>query len=182
MVRWRLSRSSALTRWPEAAKAIAVWTAVVDLPVPPFSLAKMMKCGWLIDPPKALAVLIFAPARAQARPSRWSIGGAVRVQIIRRLEELGAALDELRHDGPLALVPTMGALHAGHLALIAAAKAQATRVAATIFVNPTQFGPGEDLDRYPRREQADADMLAAAGCDLLWLPAVADVSPERVAH
>ena len=100
------------------------------------------------------------------------------MQIIRRLEELGAALDELRQDGPLALVPTMGALHAGHFALIAAAKARAARVAATIFVNPTQFGPGEDLDRYPRREQADADMLAAAGCDLLWLPAVADIYPD----
>ena len=48
MVRWRLSRSSAATRWPEAASAIAVWTAVVDLPVPPFSLAKTMKCGWLM--------------------------------------------------------------------------------------------------------------------------------------
>jgi pantoate--beta-alanine ligase len=103
------------------------------------------------------------------------------VQIIRRLEELGPALDELRRDGPLALVPTMGALHAGHLALIAKAKARAVRVAATIFVNPTQFGPGEDLDRYPRQEQADSDMLAAAGCDLLWLPAVADIYPDGLA-
>ena len=100
------------------------------------------------------------------------------MQIIRRLEALDPALDGLRRSGRLALVPTMGALHAGHLALIAEAKRRAERVAATIFVNPTQFGAHEDLDRYPRREQADAEMLEAAGCDLLWLPAVADLYPD----
>jgi pantoate--beta-alanine ligase len=103
------------------------------------------------------------------------------VQIIRRLEELGPALDALRQNGTLALVPTMGALHAGHLALIAEARRHADSVAATIFVNPTQFGPGEDLDRYPRQEQADAKMLAAAGCDLLWLPEVEDIYPAALA-
>ena len=99
------------------------------------------------------------------------------MQIIRRLEELGPALDALRLSGTLALVPTMGALHAGHMALIAEARRRADRVAATIFVNPAQFGPSEDLDRYPRDEQADARMLEAAGCDLLWLPAVGDIYP-----
>ena len=103
------------------------------------------------------------------------------MQIIRRLEELGPALDALRCEGVLALVPTMGALHAGHMALIAEAKRGAARVMATIFVNPTQFGPGEDLDRYPRQEQADAAMLEAAGCDLLWLPAVGDIYPDGFA-
>ena len=104
------------------------------------------------------------------------------MQIIRRLEELAPALAGLRRGGEiLALVPTMGALHAGHVALIAAAKARADRVAATIFVNPMQFGAGEDLDRYPRREQADAEMLEQAGCDLLWLPAVDDIYPRGFA-
>ncbi len=103
------------------------------------------------------------------------------MQIIRRLEELGPALDTLRQKGRLALVPTMGALHAGHLALITEARRRADSVAATIFVNPTQFGPGEDLDRYPRQEQADAQMLEAAGCDLLWLPEVEDIYPAGLA-
>jgi pantoate--beta-alanine ligase len=100
------------------------------------------------------------------------------MQIIRRLEELAPALAMLRSGGEkLALVPTMGALHAGHMALIAEARSRADRVAATIFVNPMQFGAGEDLDRYPRQEAADAAMLMAAGCDLLWLPAVGDIYP-----
>ena len=103
------------------------------------------------------------------------------MQIIRRLEELGPALDELRQNGKLALVPTMGALHAGHIALIAEGKRRADRVAATIFVNPTQFGPGEDLDRYPRPEASDSAILEAAGCDSLWMPAVSDIYPEGLA-
>jgi pantoate--beta-alanine ligase len=78
----------------------------------------------------------------------------------------------------VALVPTMGALHAGHLALIAIAKAKATRTVASIFVNPKQFAPSEDLDRYPRRERADAKALTEAGCDLLWLPPVEAMYPD----
>ncbi len=75
----------------------------------------------------------------------------------------------------VALVPTMGALHAGHLALIAAARAQADRVVASIFVNPTQFGPHEDFDRYPRDQASDAAALAGAGCDLLYAPGVGEM-------
>jgi len=93
------------------------------------------------------------------------------------VQELGQAVDALRRDGRLALVPTMGALHAGHMALVEAAADHASHVVATIFVNPTQFAPGEDLDRYPRREEADADMLRSVGCDLLWLPGVEDIYP-----
>ena len=81
----------------------------------------------------------------------------------------------------LALVPTMGALHAGHIALVETGKRHADKVAASIFVNPAQFAAGEDLDRYPRQEEADAAMLEAADCDLLWLPAVADIYPAGFA-
>ena len=101
------------------------------------------------------------------------------MQIVRSSEELARARAAL--EGTLALVPTMGALHAGHLALIDEAKRRADRVAATIFVNPTQFGPNEDLARYPRREEEDARLLAERGCDLLWIPSVEDIYPPGFA-
>ena len=101
------------------------------------------------------------------------------MQTIRSSEELALARGEIR--GTLALVPTMGALHAGHMALIAEAKARADRVAATIFVNPMQFGANEDLSRYPRREADDAKMLEQAGCDLLWMPSVSAIYPHGFA-
>ena len=100
------------------------------------------------------------------------------MQIVRTSEELAQATAELRQSGTLALVPTMGALHAGHMALVEAARGRADRVAATIFVNPLQFGAGEDLGRYPRREAEDRRMLEQAGCDLLWQPSVSDIYPD----
>ena len=100
------------------------------------------------------------------------------MQIIRRLSDLPAALLSWREAGQtIALVPTMGALHAGHLALIDAAKAEADRVVASIFVNPLQFGPNEDLDRYPRQEAEDAELLQGRGCNLLWMPTVDQIYP-----
>ena len=80
-------------------------------------------------------------------------------------------------DRSVGFVPTMGALHAGHLSLIARARERADRVVASIFVNPAQFGPGEDLSRYPRQPEKDAGMLREAGCDLLFLPDVATIYP-----
>jgi pantoate--beta-alanine ligase len=98
------------------------------------------------------------------------------VQTIRDIGQLGSALIALRAGGHrIALVPTMGALHAGHLALVEAAREQADRVVASIFVNPMQFGEGEDLDRYPRPEKEDSRALDRAGCDLLWIP-----TPEQM--
>jgi len=100
------------------------------------------------------------------------------VQIVRTREELADASAVLRQSGKLALAPTMGALHAGHVALITEAKHRADKVAASIFVNPMQFGAGEDLDRYPRREAEDLRLLETAGCDLVWLPGLTDIYPQ----
>jgi pantoate--beta-alanine ligase len=97
------------------------------------------------------------------------------VQTVRGSEELAKARRGLK--GTVALVPTMGALHAGHIALVAEAKRRADHVAATIFVNPAQFGEGEDFGRYPRREAQDLELLAQAGCDLVWTPRVEDIYP-----
>jgi pantoate--beta-alanine ligase len=89
----------------------------------------------------------------------------------RTLDQLRQAIASLRAGGRrLALVPTMGALHAGHRALVEAARREAEAVIASIFVNPLQFGPQEDLTRYPRDEAGDLATLEAAGCDLAWLP------------
>jgi pantoate--beta-alanine ligase len=104
------------------------------------------------------------------------------VQTIRDLNDLRAAVAAFRTAGErVALVPTMGALHAGHIALIEAARGPGVRVVASIFVNPKQFGANEDLSRYPRREASDARMLADAGCDLLWAPSVDAMYPPSFA-
>jgi len=104
------------------------------------------------------------------------------VQTIRDRASLKAAVAAFRATGArVALVPTMGALHAGHMALIEAARRPGVRVVASIFVNPRQFGPGEDLTRYPRREAGDARMLTEAGCDILWAPPVEEMYPAGFA-
>lgn len=102
--------------------------------------------------------------------------------VARRLGALQTALAALRKGGArLALVPTMGALHDGHIALVRLAKKKADRVAVSIFVNPTQFAPTEDLASYPRTFEADLAKLAAEGVDLVWAPDAATMYPKGFA-
>ena len=78
----------------------------------------------------------------------------------------------------IGFVPTMGALHEGHISLVEKARENASRIVASIFVNPAQFAPGEDFDAYPRREDEDIAKLSEAGCDAVYLPGVAEMYPE----
>ncbi len=94
-------------------------------------------------------------------------------------EEMRSWSREVRRGGKrLAFVPTMGALHEGHLFLVHTAREQADRVVVSVFVNPTQFGPGEDFEHYPRDTERDAALLAGAGTDAVWFPATEDLYPE----
>ncbi|HEX6929295.1 MAG TPA: pantoate--beta-alanine ligase [Gammaproteobacteria bacterium] len=100
------------------------------------------------------------------------------MHLVRTTVELRGIVHDWRvADERIGFVPTMGNLHAGHLALVERARAAADRVIVSVFVNPTQFGPNEDFDRYPRTENEDAAKLAAAGADLLFLPGVAEMYP-----
>ena len=100
------------------------------------------------------------------------------MQTITSLAELRPAVDRLRRDGALALVPTMGALHDGHLTLVREARKVSAHVAVSIFVNPRQFGPNEDLDAYPRQLARDSELLIAEGVSLLWAPPPQEVYPS----
>ena len=100
------------------------------------------------------------------------------VEVVRELADLRARVAGWRQAGlTVGVVPTMGALHPGHLALTRGALERARRVVVTIFVNPTQFAPTEDLDRYPRDEAGDLAMLAEVGAHLAWMPGVATMYP-----
>ncbi|SOC47431.1 pantothenate synthetase [Blastococcus aggregatus] len=98
-----------------------------------------------------------------------------RPEVVESAADLAAL--RARLPGPVALVPTMGALHEGHRALVRAAKETAGSVVVSIFVNPTQFAPGEDFDRYPRTWQEDLDALADEGADVVFHPPVEEVYP-----
>ncbi|UWR92544.1 pantoate--beta-alanine ligase [Phaeobacter inhibens] len=102
--------------------------------------------------------------------------------ILRRLSDLRALHSDWRREGArIGLVPTMGALHEGHLSLVAAAKAACDRVIVTIFVNPKQFNNAEDLAKYPRTELADAEKLAPYGVDAIYVPDPDQIYPEGYA-
>ena len=104
------------------------------------------------------------------------------MEIVRTIADLRSHIASWRSTGArVGLVPTMGALHDGHLALVKAARAECERVVATIFVNPKQFAPNEDLDAYPRREEADLAMLRSAGIALVFMPSTAEMYPPGFA-
>ena len=91
--------------------------------------------------------------------------------VARTVGELRARIGAWKREGlRVAFVPTMGNLHEGHYSLVRLARESADRVVASIFVNPTQFGPGEDYERYPRTPEADVAGLSAPGCPLAWMP------------
>ena len=106
----------------------------------------------------------------------------VPVTVLRSVPEIRRRVRELRaHGGHVTLVPTMGALHEGHLALIRSSATRGERVIVSVFVNPTQFAPGEDLDRYPRQERADVALATEAGAQVVFAPSPDEVYPDGFA-
>ena len=104
------------------------------------------------------------------------------MRTVRTKRELREALAEPRREGKrIGLVPTMGYFHEGHLALMRRAREKCDLVVVSLFVNPAQFGPGEDLDAYPRDEARDAEAAAGEGVDLLWAPPNDEIYPEGFA-
>src|SRR2546430_3371819 len=104
------------------------------------------------------------------------------MRIVRTVTDLRADLVPARREGlTIGLVPTMGALHEGHLSLIRAAREQCDRVVVSLFVNPAQFNEGSDLERYPKRERDDSALAAEAGGDVLFAPSVDEVYPPGFA-
>ncbi|RMD61839.1 MAG: pantoate--beta-alanine ligase, partial [Alphaproteobacteria bacterium] len=113
-------------------------------------------------------------------PSSPDASGSLAV--MRRVADVRAAVHDWRRQGrSIGFVPTMGALHAGHMALVARARSECDRVVVSIFVNPTQFNDADDLARYPRSEARDAALLEAAHVDLLFAPPAAEMYPDGFA-
>ncbi len=102
------------------------------------------------------------------------------MDLIRTAEDVQRLTAAWRREGDVGLVPTMGSLHAGHASLIRRAREEARHVLVTIFVNPAQFGPGEDLAAYPRDEAGDLEICARSGVDAVWAPPIDEVYPDGV--
>ena len=108
---------------------------------------------------------------------------SAKTEVARELDVLRSRIAAWKRDGlRVGFVPTMGNLHEGHFSLVRLARANADRVVASVFVNPTQFGPGEDYERYPRTPEADIAGLQAAGCDLAWMPSLEAMYPLGTAR
>ncbi len=106
-------------------------------------------------------------------------GTSCEIAVLQHVDEMMAFSTKCRNGGrTIGFVPTMGALHEGHLSLVARAKAECDVVVCSIFVNPTQFNDPKDLLLYPRTEDADIELLKSAGCDLVFVPSVADMYPN----
>jgi pantoate--beta-alanine ligase len=111
-----------------------------------------------------------------------SLPRTTAASVLRSKADLRAALEPARRaDQKVGLVPTMGYLHEGHLSLLRAARAECDLVVMSLFVNPAQFGPDEDLERYPRDEERDLRLAGEAGADLVFAPSVAEVYPDGFA-
>src|SRR5262249_42878856 len=121
-------------------------------------------------------------SRARIRGEHQEVKPGMGPDVVRRVADLRARALAWRKAGEsVGLVPTLGSLHEGHLTLVRAAKKENSRAVATLFVNPTQFGPNEDLAAYPRDEAADRRLLGEARADLLFAPDVGEMYSERFA-
>src|SRR5690348_6183789 len=142
-------------------------------PLPARCARTRQPCAMAASPTQATATHECRKASKRSLPRRPAM-----IETIVELADLRERIRGWKREGlRVGFVPTMGNLHAGHFSLVRLARMHADRVVASVFVNPTQFGPGEDFDRYPRTPGADADGLSAAGCDVLWLPSVATMYP-----
>jgi len=129
-------------------------------------------CGW--SEVKRIPYCVF---RKVKRDTQYETRNTIKMQIVTKLDDLRKFRTSL--TGTFGLVPTMGYLHDGHISLVKRAKEENDHVGVSIFVNPTQFGPNEDLSRYPRNLDRDLQLLSSAGADVVWTPTPEIVYPQN---